>query len=247
MNDAIGDRIKQLETRFRSYLPKRSYTIIRLDGKAFHTYTRGFQKPFDYGLMEDMQCTTVSLCSNIQGCRFGYTQSDEISLLLTDFDSVKTDCWFDGAIQKITSVSASMATAFFNYYQRQRGIEKLAMFDSRVFAVADPWEVFNTFLWRQQDAQRNAVQMIARSVASHSECMNKKIPELIDLIASKGIDIKSFPINCFNGTFVWRDENSGWEIDNCTPNINVDRNRFFSHLPLFDIDAIMQAKESVND
>jgi tRNA(His) 5'-end guanylyltransferase len=241
MKDDLGNRMKDIEIRFRSYLPKRSYTIIRIDGKAFHTYTRGMKRPFDYELVEDMKLTTLDLCKNIQGCRFGYTQSDEISLLLTDFDSITTDMWFNGAIQKIASVSASMATAYFNRHRVNRGLSlstKLAMFDSRVFSMADPWDVFNVFLWRQKDAQRNAIQMIARSVASHKDCTNKNTSELLQLVSDRGIDIKTFPINCFNGTFVWKTE-AAWTIDECTPNINQDRKKFFTNLPLYDINGII--------
>src|SRR5699024_4096021 len=107
-----GDRMKKsYENRTKQFLPRRTNTIVRLDGKAFHSYCKGLNKPFDEGLIEDMQQTTVYLCKNIQGCKAGYTQSDEITLLLTDYDKLKTEAFFNGNIQKITSVIASMATA----------------------------------------------------------------------------------------------------------------------------------------
>ena len=102
------------ENRTRYFLPRRTYTIIRLDGKAFHTFTRGLDKPFDNDLTWLMDSTTQYLCQKVQGCQLGYTQSDEISLLLTDFATEQTEAWFDGNIQKIVSVAASMATMFFN-------------------------------------------------------------------------------------------------------------------------------------
>lgn len=115
MKDALGDRMKSFyEDRTRILLPRRTYTIIRVDGKAFHTYTRGLKRPFDQGLIEDMNETAAFLCKNIQGAKLAYVQSDEISILLTDFDSISTDMWFDGNIQKMTSISASLATARFN-------------------------------------------------------------------------------------------------------------------------------------
>lgn len=115
MKDELGDRIKsQYEDRTRYYLPRRTYTIIRLDGKAFHTYTRGLNKPFDKELYEDMDNAIVAMMTEIQGVRFAYTQSDEISLLLTDFALPTSSAWFDGNLQKMVSVSASIITAEFN-------------------------------------------------------------------------------------------------------------------------------------
>ena len=104
--DKIGDRMKNnYENRTKQFLTRRMPTIIRLDGKAFHTYTKGLNKPFDEGLIEDMQETTKFLCANIQGCKLGYTQSDEITLVLTDYDNLQTDAWFDYNVQKMTSIS----------------------------------------------------------------------------------------------------------------------------------------------
>ena len=115
MKDSLGDRIKgHYENRFRHHLPRRSYTILRVDGKAFHTYTRGCERPFDFALMEDMDFTAKAMCEQIQGCKLAYVQSDEISLVLTDFDTLQTDAWFDGNIQKMVSISAAIATAEFN-------------------------------------------------------------------------------------------------------------------------------------
>lgn len=115
--DSLGDRMKGYENIARNYLTRRIPTIIRVDGKAFHTFTRGMEKPFDRILMTTMQNTMKYLCENIQGCVFGYTQSDEITLVLTDYATITTDAWFGYNIQKMCSVSASMATlAFSNAY-----------------------------------------------------------------------------------------------------------------------------------
>lgn len=107
--DSLGDRMKGYENIARNYLTRRIPTIIRVDGKAFHTFTRGMEKPFDRILMTTMQNTMKYLCENIQGCVFGYTQSDEITLVLTDYATITTDAWFGYNIQKMCSVSASMA------------------------------------------------------------------------------------------------------------------------------------------
>jgi len=113
--DSLGDRMKNnYENRAKAYLLRRTPVIIRLDGKAFHTFTRGFAKPFDARLMRVMQETAIELCRNIQGCVFGYTQSDEITLVLVDYNALDTDAWFDYSVEKMCSVAASMCTLYFN-------------------------------------------------------------------------------------------------------------------------------------
>ena len=117
VNDELGQRMKKFyETIPKTRLMRRCPVAIRLDGKAFHTFTRGFQKPFDEILVKAMQETMLYLCENIQGCVFGYTQSDEITLILVDYQTFKTDAWFDYEVQKMCSISASMATLAFNKF-----------------------------------------------------------------------------------------------------------------------------------
>lgn len=114
--DSLGDRMKTYENVTRTYLTRRTPVIIRIDGKSFHTFTRGFKKPFDDVLVKSMQDTMKYLCENIQGCVLGYTQSDEITLVLVDYQNRDTSAWFDNNIQKMVSVSASMATLAFNQF-----------------------------------------------------------------------------------------------------------------------------------
>ena len=115
MSDSLGDRMKQqYEDRTRAMLPRRTYTVLRADGKAFHTFTRKCQKPYDVRLVEAIDAAALALCRGAQGACFGYVQSDEISVLLQDFGDIKTDAWFDGNLQKIVSVAASIVTAAFN-------------------------------------------------------------------------------------------------------------------------------------
>ena len=119
IKDSLGDRMKGYENISRNYLTRRIPAIIRIDGKAFHTFTRGMKKPFDRILMSTMQDVMKYLCENIQGCVFGYTQSDEITLVLTDYEKITTDAWFGYNIQKMTSVAASMATMAFNKFLKE--------------------------------------------------------------------------------------------------------------------------------
>ena len=114
-NDSLGDRMKEFyENRYRFYLPRKVPVMIRLDGRSFHSFTKGFLRPYDEVFHNAMNTTLLYLCKNIQGCKFGYTQSDEISLVLTDLDTLTTDGWFDYGVQKMCSVAASMATLEFN-------------------------------------------------------------------------------------------------------------------------------------
>ncbi len=205
MKDALGDRMKDFyEDRTRYKLARRTNTIIRIDGKAFHTYTKGLKRPFDEGLMEDMNRTTEFLCQNIQGAKFGYVQSDEISILITDYDDISTHAWFDGNLQKMASIAASLATAKFNELRNFRRLSsisqtdeatmkpmfnwldiensKLAMFDARVFQIPYQEEVINYFIWRQQDATRNSISSVAQAYFSPKELHGKKTSEMQDLL-----------------------------------------------------------------
>ena len=117
IRDDLGTRMKEFyETIPKTRLMRRCPVAIRIDGKAFHTFTRGFNKPFDEVLVKSMQRTMKYLCENIQGCVFGYTQSDEITLILLDYQTLDTDAWFDYEVQKMCSIAASMATMAFNKY-----------------------------------------------------------------------------------------------------------------------------------
>lgn len=219
---SLNDRMKNnYENRSKTYLTRRMPVIIRIDGKAFHTLTRGLNRPFDEILHEAMNYTMQYLCKNIQGCKLGYTQSDEITLLLTDYDKLDTDAWFDYAVQKICSVSASMATMAFNvkfnelttnylksdayvnhyweetvskYSKTLKGIiERGAMFDARCFNIPKE-EVTNCFIWRQQDATRNAVQMLGQTYFSHKALDNKSISDIQDmLMLEKHINFNDMP------------------------------------------------------
>lgn len=203
MNDELGNRMKEnYENRTRYLLPRRTYTILRLDGKAFHTYTKGLKRPFDSGLIADMDAAIVAMLPKLQGVVFAYTQSDEISILLTDFEKETTSAWFDGNLQKMCSVAASIITAEFNKYRMWRSdiiydtlgspfpFDKynMAYFDCRVFTIPDRTEVMNYFRWRQQDCIRNSVSMVAQSNFSHKELHGKSQINMHDMLHAKGVN-----------------------------------------------------------
>lgn len=258
--DTLGDRMKDnYESRSKTFLTRRTPVIIRLDGKAFHTFTKGMKKPFDNILMETMQETTKYLCENIQGCKMGYTQSDEITLLLTDYDTLTTDAWFNYNVQKMCSVSASIATLAFNRifeakFRETCALRKdmfddsvdteiqkyldvlsdklyLAMFDSRCFNIPKE-EVANCFIWRQQDATRNSVSMVAQANFFHSELQKKgSIIMQNMLLVKKNINWNDFSPSEKRGTSIVKtkkiidgvERKSKWKIDKETPIFSQNR------------------------
>lgn len=224
-NDPIMQRMKEnYEKRSRTYLTRRVPVIMRLDGKAFHTYTRGLDKPFDEGLIEDMQETAKFLCSEIQGAKCAYVQSDEISILITDFDKINTSAWFDYNVQKMTSVSAGDAAGKFNQLRFIRDIQDfrklgsdleitsrwvqgrtLANFDSRVFNIPKE-EVPNYFYARQRDAVKNSVSMLAQSLYSHSELHGKNGSEMQEMCWQKGHNWNELHFSKKRGSWIIKNE-----------------------------------------
>ena len=225
----IGDRMKNnYENITRYYLTRRMPVIIRVDGRSFHTFTKGFKKPFDDVLVKTMQDTMKYLCENVQGCVLGYTQSDEISLVLTDYAELTTDAWFGNNLQKMCSVSASMATLTFNkafndnivkYIDNNLDADcgvtkdlteytkilinarnKGAMFDSRVFTIPKE-EVCNALIWRQQDATRNSIQSVGQANFSQKELHGKSCNDIQDmLMIQKGINWNDYSTTLKRGS-----------------------------------------------
>lgn len=221
VHDDLGVRMKTFYEQIpKTKLMRRCPVAIRIDGKAFHTFTRGFQKPFDEVLIKSMQETMKYLCENIQGCVLGYTQSDEITLILVDYKKLTSSSWFDYEVQKICSIAASMATMAFNkffaenvYFTNKfdehgniidkeyvsihsahvKALNKGAMFDARCFNIPKE-EVTNLVYWRQLDASRNSIQMVGQANFSHKELQNKSCNDIQDmLMTQKGINWNDLP------------------------------------------------------
>lgn len=213
VHDELGCRMKEFyETIPKTRLMRRTPVAIRIDGKAFHTFTKGFQKPFDDILIKTMQQTMTYLCENIQGCVLGYTQSDEITLILVDYKKINSDAWFDYEVQKICSITASMATMAFNkffaqnvkeYYEviwdeaieewcapedeiEYAGLLQRAVRKGAMFDARcfniPREEVTNLIYWRQLDASRNSIQMVGQAYFSHKELQNKSCNNIQDML-----------------------------------------------------------------
>lgn len=250
--DNLGDRMKEnYENRAKTQLLRRTPVIIRLDGKAFHTFTRGFEKPFDKALVCTMQDTMLVLCKEIQGCVLGYTQSDEITLVLTDYTKLETSAWFDYDVQKICSVSASIATLAFNRsFTKQcmlhaadysintnnahsSSVCKGALFDSRCFNIPKE-EVTNCILWRQQDATRNSINVVAQSNFSHKELHGLNVNQVQNkLFKERNINWNNFPTYLKRGSCCIKREVDGistWVIDNDIPIFTGENRNYIENL-----------------
>jgi len=239
-NDEFGNRMKKYEAVSKSALMTRTPVIIRLDGCHFHTFCKGFKKPFDPILVKTMQDTMKYLCENIQGCVLGYTQSDEITLVLVDYKNLNSSAWFDNEVQKVVSVSASLATLAFNKFYTiniaemteseeefkfYAGKLNTAYFDSRAFNIPRE-EVANCVLWRQLDAERNSILAVGQANFSHKEMQNKNCKTVMNMLEEKGIVWGNLPTTLKRGSCcvkVYVDDietcttRAKWTIDNEIP------------------------------
>ena len=181
--DTLGDRIKSYERVYNQKLTPNSPLFIRVDGKAFHTFTRGLEKPFSQLLIDAMTYAARETAKQMQGFKLAYIQSDEATFLLTDYDTFETNGWFDYKLNKIVSITASLFTAHFNYYwykNYNRPKPDLALFDARAFTVPKD-DIANVFIWRQRDWERNSIQMLGRSEFSQKELHNKSVREINEM------------------------------------------------------------------
>lgn len=195
-NDSLGDRMKDFESVPKTRLMPKLPVLARLDGKAFHTFTRQMARPYDERFHRCMWEAAKYLCANISGCQLAYVQSDEITLLLIDTQTYETQAWFNNEVQKMCSVAAGMCTvAFYAAYLREFPGTKskvLPSFDARFWNVP-AHDVVNAFLWRQRDAERNSLTMQAQAHYSHKELHRKKKAERHDLLHAKGINWNNLP------------------------------------------------------
>lgn len=200
---SLGDRMKRYENAYRVYLPCRLPVIVRVDGRSFHTLTRGLERPWDNGLRFVMDQTAVALMREVEGAVLAYVQSDEISLLIHNYKTLLTQPFFDNNLQKLVSITAAIASSHFTLGSRSAtssGVMVPVQFDSRAFVLPEA-EVANYFLWRQQDAERNSVQMLARSLYSHAELHHRSASELQDMCMAKGKN--------------WNDVETAWKRGRC--------------------------------
>jgi tRNA(His) guanylyltransferase len=265
--DTLGDRMKRYEEATRFILPRRTYTLLRVDGRAFHSWTRGLAKPYDTDFMACIDSAAIALCEQIPGAQFAYVQSDEISVLAADFAAVDTQSWFDGNVQKWASIGAAIATMTFNLeVMKLKGVNRdenlipitkkwpNAMFDARVFTIPDPIEVENYFVWRQQDAERNSVMMLARAYASHKALAGKKRADQHEIIHKAGDNWAKHPVRFKHGGVIRRaganeaSQHGGtnWLVDTNTPVFTKERAYLRSLVPIIWNDDLLVRKAVAN-
>ena len=237
------------ELRCRRYFPRRSYVIVRVDGRSFHTWTKGLVKPYDTDLMTCMDTAALALVEGVTGCKLGYVQSDEVSLLITDFDTTSTEAWLDGCQNKIESITASIATMGFNLAVRdfnyrcnpcegrdeanwKLGYNKKpnATFDSRAFIIPDYVEVENYFLDRQMDAARNSVTMLANFYTSHKKLLGQSVAQRHEFIFAAGDNWAKHPTRFKRGAVLYK-AHEGWIVDPSTPDFKRDRDFLRNLIP----------------
>lgn len=240
INDFLGDRMKNYEARNQYWLQTRTPVIIRVDMRAGHTFTKGFQRPFDEVFGNSMVRTMEYCAANIGNCVFAYCQSDEITFVLSDYRKLNTDAWFSYRTDKLCSIAASMATMAFNRFFCQEvkhwgrfcegfgsgasiidmklyqtylaAVEKGAMFDARCFNIPKE-EVCNCIYWRQLDATRNSIQMVGQANFSHAELQGKSCNEIQDMLhEQRGINWNDFPTRWKRGVAWTKTNGTDYEM-----------------------------------
>lgn len=217
----IGLRMKNnYEEVFKVKLPMRMPIIIRIDGKTFHSFTRKIkaERPFDKQFIKNMAITAQELCEQTMGAQIAYVQSDEISILLHNYKKLDSEAWFGNELQKIVSISASMAAANFTLMYGMR-----AYFDSRAFVLPEA-EVVNYFVWRQIDATRNSVSMLAQSKFSHKQLLGKSREQMQEMMFQKdATNWNNIETHLKRGFCVVKSD-KGWVVDWEIPLFTQDRN-----------------------
>lgn len=243
----IDERMKKYEYVTRNHLTIRTPIVVRVDGKAFHTFTKGLISPYDELLSGAMEETLLYLCENVQNCVLGYRQSDEISLLLVDYKTFESQPWFDNNISKIVSVTASMATAKFNESFKRLAKEKVFQLldDVYIKGISDEErekyvkaleskiktlalfdsrvfnlpreEVANYFLWRQNDAVKNSIASTGQKYFSTKRLNGKNGMQIKGMLLDKGINWEDYPTVFKRGVCAKKDENGKWIADREIP------------------------------
>lgn len=202
---ALGDRMKRYEKNFSGHLVKKVPAIIRVDGRAFHTFCKDFERPFDDMFMTAMVLAARETMGGIQGCKAAYIQSDEVTFLLTDYAHEKQESWFSYDVQKMVSITAATMSVEFNKHIVP---QSSAVFDARAFSVPRE-DVVNAFLWRAKDFERNSLSMFARAHFSHKKLLKKRRADIHEMLHEKGLNWATDTTpQQRNGTFIIVDQES---------------------------------------
>ena len=179
----------------RIYLPRRSHVILRADGVSFSKFTKSLDKPFSNEFIDDMNQSAIALCEKAQNVKFAFVQSDEISLVMSDYDTLTTSAWFDNDLRKLCSVSAGIVTAKFAQQMARRNSSKeFPFFDCRAWTIPSQDEVLNYFLSRQSDCTRNSLSSVAQVLYTHRELEGKGFNDLNEMVYQKREELRHIMI-----------------------------------------------------
>ncbi len=232
-NMSLGDRMKSYEEAFEVKLPPRMPVILRVDGRAFHTVTRGCGKPYDTYVAAGMDEVAKDLMYDIQGAKLAYVQSDEVSVLIVYYADHHSQPWFGNRLQKMVSIAGGVASSAWNAKTHMGG-----EFDARAFVIPED-DVCNYFLWRQRDAERNSLQGLAQSLASPKELHGLKREALMDLCVERASNWNDLPTYWKRGRCVLREVSepqpgvfrTNMAVDRDIPRFNLNREYIERHLP----------------
>ena len=241
----FGDRMKEYERVSETRLMNKTPVAIRLDGRAFHTFCKGLDKPFDKIMVKAMQETALVLAESVQNCVFAYTQSDEITLILIDYEKIESQPWFDNRVQKLCSITASIATMTFNqlfvaniFANKKNAKDYInkfnkALFDARCFNIPRE-EVCNLIYWRQQDATRNSILSVGQAYFSARELHKKNCNEVQEMLfTEKGVNWNDYPTHLKRGTAIIK-ENGKWVIDEEMPILRGKDRKYVNDTILYE-------------
>ena len=249
--ETLKEKCQTLRAKYDVSMPKKTYVMSAIDGRAFSRLIKNkYEKPFDDKFINMMNEVAIYVCKNVQGCKFAYTQSDEITFVLTDFETEETSAFFDYRLCKMLSIIPSLATAKFNQLVALNLLDtpcssedikqiikhmSLAQFDCKVWNTDNFNDVFAYFLWRQIDCVRNSKQQAAQTYLPHKELVGKHTDEQVQmLLEKKGIDWNEYSDGKKYGRFIYKEQ-----VEKEIPNSNEEtciRNVWLAHdaFPLFD-------------
>lgn len=249
--ETLKEKCEALRATTDYRLPKKTYAMAMIDGHSFSRLIKNkYEKPFDDKFINIMNEVAIYVCKNVQGCKFAYTQSDEITFVLTDFENEETSAYFDYRLCKMLSIIPSLATAKFNQLvalnllDTQESVMQakdiiadmsLAQFDCKVWSADNFNDVFAYFLWRQLDCVRNSKQQAAQAYLPHKELMGKRADEQVQMLFNKwGIDWNGYSDDKKYGRFIYKEQIEkpipNHEEGTCMRSVWVAHNAF----PLFE-------------
>lgn len=243
----LQERMKRYESSYDFTLPINMPIVIRLDGWHFKSFTKGLKKPFDLIFRETMVETMKELCKVIPDIQFAYTQSDEISFIIINFDKLEKTPWFDNRINKLISISSSIASVKFNEILKRKVKEEYdarlnsndcrdkdleeykiyekkfgqAYFDARAYVIPKE-DIINYLYWREWDGIRNSVQSVGYTYFSQKELLNKNTNDIIELLKGKGINWYDYPLWLQRGVVLFKDLLGKWSEDRNIPIFKKD-------------------------